>query len=167
MVNYMKRILKHQSYPRWWVHRLFPKAILRAIEAEVKKSEANHDSELRFVVEGGLDLPQLLHRLSARQRAVELFSQLRVWDTEHNSGVLIYVQLADRKVEILADRGIHKKAGDKTWQTICAGMERAFAAGNFQEGAVEGIRTISRELTEHFPAHRKNPNELPDAPLVL
>ena len=163
----MGRILKHLSYPRWRVRVAFPKAALKAIEAEVAASEMTHKGELRFVVEGGLDLPQLLRGVSARQRAVEAFSQLRVWDTEHNSGILIYVQLADRKVEILADRGIHQKVGDETWRCICADMQRAFRAGKFCEGAVEGVKAASRVLAEHFPAESGNPDELPNAPVVL
>ena len=163
----MRRKLRHLTYPRWWVYRAFPKAALKIIEAAIKESEASHDGELRFVVEGGLDMQHLLRGMSARQRAAEVFSQLRMWDTEHNSGVLIYVQLADRQVEILADRGIHKKVGSETWLCICANMEQAFGAGKFQEGAVEGIQAAGRVLAEHFPARGENPDELPDAPVVL
>ena len=163
----MKRILKHLTYPHWRVRAVFPQAALKAIEAAVTASEKTHDGELRFVVEGGLDLPHLLRGVTARQRAVEAFSQLRVWDTEHNSGVLIYVQLADRQVEILADRGIHKKVGSETWQRICTAMEQAFRAGNFEAGAVAGVAAVGRVLAEHFPAQGENPDELPDAPVVL
>lgn len=161
------RILKHMTCPRWRVRRAFPKAALQAIEAAVKESETSHDGELRFVVEGGLDLPLLLRGVSARQRAMDAFSRLRVWDTEHNSGVLIYVQMADRRVEILADRGIHRQVGNDTWRRICAGMEAAFRAGRFQAGAVQGIREVGKVLAEHFPAEDENPDELADAPVVL
>lgn len=163
----MGRILKHLLYPQWRTRRAFPKGTLQAIEAAVEASEKLHDGELRFVVEGGLDLPQVLRGLSARQRAVEIFSRLRVWDTEHNSGVLIYVQLADRQVEILADRGIHRKVGDEPWQHICAAMEQAFRAGRFREGAVEGVQAVGRVLAEHFPARDGNPDELANGPVLL
>lgn len=163
----MGRILKHLLYPHWRVGQYFPKDALVAIEAEVEASERLHDGELRFVVEGGLDLPLLFHGVTARQRAVEVFSRLRVWDTEHNSGVLIYVQLADRQVEILADRGIHKKVGDEPWQRICSAMEQAFGVGRFQEGAVEGIRAVGQVLAEHFPALKDNPDELDNKPVLL
>lgn len=163
----MARMLKHLSFPRWRVRRAFPKAAMKAIEAAVKESEKTHEGELRFVVEGGLDLPQLLRGASARQRATQLFSRLRIWDTRHASGVLIYVQLADRQVEILADRGIDEKVGEQTWRRICAGMEEAFRTGRFEDGAITGIREIGKLLAEHFPARGDNPDELPNTPVVL
>jgi uncharacterized membrane protein len=163
----MKRMLKHLSVPRWRVRQAFPKVAMKAIEAAVEAPETLHNGELRFVVEGGLDLRQLLSGVSARQRAEEMFSRLRVWDTEHNSGVLIYVQLADRQVEILADRGIHKRVGDETWQRICAGMERAFRVGKFLEGAIESVEAVGRVLAEHFPAQGENPDELANSPVLL
>lgn len=163
----MKRILAHLAYPAWRLRRAFPKSVRAAIEAAVHGAEAGHPGEVRFVVEGGLALPQLLAGVDARQRAIELFSSLRVWDTEHNSGVLIYVQLADRRVEIVADRGIDARVGNACWRDICAGMEQAFAEGDFGGGALRGIAAVGRLLAEHFPAPAGNPDELPDAPLFL
>ena len=163
----IKRILRHLVFPHWRIRMAFPRAALQAIEAAVEAGEKLHDGELRFVVEGGMGLPHLLRGVSARERAIELFSGLRVWDTEHNSGVLIYVQLADRQVEILADRGIHKKLGDETWQRICRGMELAFRIGNFQAGAEAGVNAITQLLAINFPASGDNPDELENAPLVL
>lgn len=163
----MNRILKHWLYPQWRIRKAFSRAGLESVGAAVAASEMQHDSELRFVVEGRLGLSHLLRHSSARQRAEELFSQLRVWDTEHNSGVLIYVQLVDRKVEILADRGITKIVGNETWQGICADMEQAFRSGKFEEGAVRGVRAAGGVLAQHFPVQGENPNEIPDAPLVL
>lgn len=154
------RIIKHLSFPAWRVGRAFPKATRKAIADEIARSETQHDGELRFVVVGGLDPARLWRGVSARQHAVEMFSQLRVWDTEYNSGVLIYVQLADRQVEILADRGIHKRVGDAAWQSICAGMQQAFRRGEFRDGALTGVRAVGRILTEHFPARESNPDEL-------
>lgn len=164
----MGRILKHLSFTRWRVWRAFPKATMKAIEAAVKASETTHDGELRFVVEGSLDLPQLLRGLTARQRAMQVFSRLRVWDTKDASGVLIYVQMAERRVEILADRGINARVGEQTWLRICTGMEEAFRAERFQEGAVRGVEEVGKVLAEHFPPKDdKHPNELPDAPVIL
>lgn len=163
----MNRRLKHLLYPAFRTRRAFGKRTLRAIEAAVAASETRHQGELRFAVEGGFDLAHLLRGTTARQRAIELFSALRVWDTEHNSGVLIYVQLADRQVEILADRGIHRKVGEATWQGICRDMERAFAAGRFEQGAVAGVRAVGEILAEHFPAVAANPDELGNAPVLL
>ena len=167
MTSKFGRMINHLSYPRWRVSRAFPKAALKAIEAEISRSESLHDGELRFVVVAGLDLQHLWRGVSARQHAVEAFSQLCVWDTEHNSGVLIYVQLADRQVEILADRGIHKKVGDAAWQRICAVMQQAFRAGKFQEGAVDGVKAVSKVLAEHFPARGDNPDELPNDVVLM
>jgi uncharacterized membrane protein len=167
MTTTLSRFIKHLSYAGWRVNRAFPKAARKAIAAEIGLSENRHDGELRFVVVGGLDLSHLWCGVSARQHAVEVFSQLRVWDTEHNSGVLIYVQLADRRVEIVADRGIHKKVGDATWQTICAGMQQAFRAGKFEDGALGGVRAVGGVLAKHFPAHDNNPDELSNEVVVM
>lgn len=167
MVIDIPRILKHTLTPRWRVRRVFPRAAMRAIEAAIRESERSHEGEIRFVVEGGLDLPELLHGVSPRQRAVELFSRLRVWDTEHNSGVLVYLLLADRQVEIVADRGIHSRVGEKAWHEVCSRMERAFRNGRFKEGTVAGIREIGALLAVHFPPQGANPNELPDQPVIL
>lgn len=161
------RILKHTLTPRWRVRLAFPTAALKAIEAAIRETEATHEGEIRFAVEGGLDLPDLLHGMTPRQRAVDLFSRLRVWDTEHNSGVLVYLLLADRQVEIIADRGIHARVGDGAWQGACGRMEQTFREGRFEEGVVAGIKEIGALLATHFPAQGANPNELPDRPVLL
>ncbi len=163
----MQRILKHLSYPQWRTRRAFPPASRRAIEAAVAASENSHRGELRFVVEGGLDLPLLLCDVDAHTRAIDLFSQLRIWDTEENSGVLIYVQLADRRVEVVADRGIHARVGTAGWQAICRDMEQAFAAGQFEAGALTGLAAIGRLLAAHFPVGTDNPDELANTPTLL
>ncbi len=165
-------LLRHLSYPRWRVQRAFPPRALAAIEQAIVASEKRHSGEMRFVVEGGLDLPQLVRGISPRERALEIFSKLRVWDTEENSGVLIYVGLADHQVELIADRGIDKKVADETWQLICAAMESAFRLGKFEEGALAGVRAISEVLAEHFPlagdsTHPDNPDELVNDPLIV
>lgn len=167
MVIDIPRLLKHGLTPRWVVRRAFPRAVLKAIEDAIRDSEATHEGEIRFAVEGGLDLPDLLRGVTPRERAVELFSRLRVWDTEGNSGVLVYLLLADRQVEIVADRGIHARVGHQAWEAICGRMEQAFREGRFGEGVVEGIKEIGALLAEHFPARGANPNELPDRPEVL
>lgn len=163
----LKRIFRHLSYPQWRTHRAFPPSTRCAIETAVTASENSHRGELRFVVEGGLDLPLLLRNVDAHTRAIDLFSQLRVWDTEENSGVLIYVQLADRRVEIVADRGIHARVGNAGWQAICRDMEQAFAAGRFEAGALTGLAAIGHLLAMHFPAGTDNPDELANAPTLL
>ena len=118
-------------------------------------------------MEGALDGTPLFKEQSARERAIEVFSLLRVWDTEHNNGVLIYLLLADRDVEIVADRGIHAKVGSREWEKICRKMETAFKQANYAEGVLSGIQAVTRHLVEHFPAVGAGRNELPDKPVVL
>ena len=163
----LKGTFKHLFAPDWLVYRAFPRAALKRIEAAIGQSEAAHRGELRFAVEAGLDLLPLLRGLTPRQRALDVFSRLRVWDTEENSGVLIYVQLVDRDIEIVADRGISAKVGQAQWDAICHRMEEAFRARRFEAGVLEGIAEITTLLTTHFPARRENPDELPDRPVVL
>ena len=163
------RIIKHLATTNGNAKRSFPRATMDAIEQAIKASEATHMGEIRFVVEAALDGQELLavHAQSARERAIDLFSHLRVWDTELNTGVLIYLLLADRQVEIVADRGIHAKVGANAWTSICQAMQTSFKKNNYQDGAVCGIQAITKLLTEHFPAQEVNQNELPDRPLVL
>ena len=161
------RLAKHLIAPHWIVNRKFPRRTLDAIAAAIKTSEMTHDGELRFAVEAGLHPAPLWHGLTPRQRAQELFATLNVWDTAHNSGVLIYVQLVDRRIEIVADRGISAKVAQSEWDAICRRMEDAFKAGRFEEGAVGAIAEITALLARHFPPLGENPNELPDAPVVL
>jgi uncharacterized membrane protein len=161
------RILRHLFTDHSAARRAFPPATLKAIGAAISRDELRHDGELRFVIEASLPLMHVLHKQSSRTRAIELFSQLRVWDTEHNSGVLIYVLLADRKVEVVADRGIHAKVEDGTWESVCATMQQAFATGRFEAGAIAGVDAISDLLALHFPRAAGKANELPDEPVML
>jgi uncharacterized membrane protein len=105
--------------------------------------------------------------VSARERAVEVFANLRVWDTEENNGVLIYLLLADRDVEIVADRGIHARVGAEGWEIICRAMETQFRAGHFEQGVLDGIAQVSAQLTRHFPGPDRRGDELPDKPVLL
>jgi hypothetical protein len=163
----LKRIIKHLCAPRWAVTRMFPAAAMKAIGKAIRESERLHDGELRFAVEGGLKLWLLLHERTPRARANEIFSQLRVWDTEHNSGVLIYVQTVDRHIEIIADRGINAKVEQRQWEAIAGRMQTEFRAQRYEAGVIEGMREITALLARHFPPTGANPDELPDAPVVL
>lgn len=163
----IKRIVKHLVTPHWITRRAFPRRTLKAIEAAIRASENTHDGELRFAVEAGLHPLPLWRGQTARQRAHEVFAGLRVWDTERNSGVLIYVQLVDRSIEIVADRGISTKVPQQQWNAICRRIERAYRGGDFEHGTLAGIHEISGLLAEHFPPGADNPNELPDKPVVL
>ena len=163
----IKRIGKHLIEHHWRARRLFPPEVLKQIEQAIKACEATHSGQLRFVVEGALDGKPLFTGQSARHRALDIFSRLRIWDTAHNNGVLIYLLLADRKVEIVADRGIDAKVGAAGWERICKAMEGDFRSGNFAGGVIKGIGAVSRELAKYFPGHGAHPNELPDAPVVM
>ena len=161
------RLFKHLLLPDWWVQRVFARADLAAIGAAIADCEKSHLGELRFVVEGPLPVSALWHGLSPRARAVALFSTLRVWDTAENCGILIYVQLVDRKVEILADRGIAARVTQAEWDAVCRGMEASFRTGDWRRGALQAVTRAGELLASHFPAGGNNPNELPDQPLVL
>jgi uncharacterized membrane protein len=162
-----KRLLRHLSTDRGALRRAFPRPAMRAIEKAIGEEERRHGGQLRFAVEVSLPLRELLRGVRSRERAVECFGRLRVWDTEHNSGVLIYLLLADRRVEIVADRGIHGKVGSTAWEAICGEMQQEFARGQFERGVVLGVRAISDLLAAHFPPSDDRRNELPDKPVVL
>jgi uncharacterized membrane protein len=159
------RFLRHLLTPHWLALRAFPSRALREIETAIKASERLHDGELRFAVEASLPF-SFLNR-NTRKRAEALFAQLGVWNTEHNSGVLIYVQLVDRRIEVVADRGISAKVEQSEWNAICRQMEQAFKRGQYAEGALQAVEAITRLLARHFPPRGRNPNELPDKPVVL
>lgn len=161
------RLIKHVVTPDWFARRSFANDTLDAIEVAIRESEKRHDAELRFVVEAGLHPVFLWQQRTPRERAIDLFSTLRVWDTAHNSGVLIYVQLIDRAIEIVADRGINALVPQGQWDAICHRMEEAFARGEHREGSIAAIDEITALLAQHFPPGVQNPDELPDRPLVL
>jgi uncharacterized membrane protein len=163
----IKRIGRHLLEHNWRARRIFTPAVLAAIEQAIKAGEATHSGQVRFVVEGALDGVPLFRNQSARERALDIFSQLRIWDTAHNNGVLIYLLLADRQVEIVADRGIDAKVGAASWEKICADMQMEFSSGNFERGVIKGIEAVSHQLAAHFPKHDAGKNELPDAPVVI
>lgn len=163
-----RRFWRHIVMTPWKATRAFPPSARAAIGRAVAEREKRHRGEVRFVVEAELTSAQLWANLGSRDRAVELFAMLRVWDTAENTGVLIYVLLADRKVEIVADRGISARVPQAQWQAICSAMQHAFRAGRFEEGAVAGVLAASALLESHFPADgAANANELPDEPVML
>jgi uncharacterized membrane protein len=161
------RVLSHLFSPPGAMARAFPARAMKAIEDAVTRSEASHRGEIRFAAETALEGRPLLAGQSARERALEVFSLLRVWDTEENNGVLIYLLLADHDVEIIADRGLNGKVSPADWEAICHRMEAAFKRKAFGEGVVAGIEEISLLLARHYPARPGDRNELPDRPAVL
>ena len=164
----LKRMLRHLAAPHWAVRAAFPRKTGDAVAAAVREIEGKYDVELRVAVEGGMPPLSLLRGKSARARAHELFSQLRVWDTEHNCGVLIYLQFADRKIEIVADRGIAAKVAQAEWDAACSKITAEFREGRFEAGLLAGISSISKLVQRHVPpAPPGKRDELPDRPAML
>lgn len=149
------------------VRRLFPKESLEAIELVIRDSEKRHSAELVFAVEGRFSFREILRKKTSRQRAIEVFSFLRIWDTEDNSGVLIYLLLAEKKIEIIADRGVSSIVPQSTWDGIVARMQENFKKNLYQKGAILGIAEVTDILATRFPIQPNKQNELPDKPVIL
>ncbi len=164
---HIARIGRHLLTPPWRVRQLFPRATLQAIERAIRASEATHHGQICFAVEAALELKPLMRNQSARERALEVFGQMRVWDTEHNNGVLLYVLLADHDVEILVDRGIHRHAPHDAWERICKQMESEYRAGRYEAGTLAGIRAVGELLATHYPGPGARGNELPNRPTIF
>lgn len=166
--NPLLRWLRHLFIGVPAVRRAYPKAVMDQIAAAVRACESRHPGEIRYVVEAALEPGELWAGMIARERAVDVFSRLRVWDTEHNNGVLIYVLYADHAVEIVADRGVGNGRVDPAeWQVACDRMRAQFRAGRHAEGAIAGIETVADILARHPCGRVDAGNELPDAPLIL
>jgi uncharacterized membrane protein len=148
--------------------RHFPPARLDAIQHAISASEHRHHGEIVFAVEGSLPFADVVRGRGARDRANEVFARLRVWNTEHNTGVLIYLLLADHAIEIVADRGVAREIPEHEWAPICALMQDYFRRGDYEHGALEGVAAVGELLARHFPANgERNPDELPDRPVLL
>lgn len=163
----LKRFWRHILMNPVTVARRFPATTLDAIQREVAAQEKRHRGEICFVVEAELASGQLWRDVSSRVRAREVFALQGVWHTEENNGVLIYVLLADRRVEIVADRGIDSKVSRQEWQSICRTMEKSFAEDRYEEGAIAGVRQVSELLVRHFPPAGIKRNELGDRPVLM
>lgn len=162
----LKRYFDHLLHAYWHGRRKFPDHARRQIADAITEAEQGHYGEICFVVEASLTPLQLLRGISARERALEVFAEQHVWDTERNSGVLVYLLLADHAVEILADRGMHPTGAD-FWPQSVERFRRAFAANDTTDGCVTAIRQIGDFLRRHFPAQGGNPDELPNPVRVL
>jgi uncharacterized membrane protein len=173
-----KRLLRHVAATHWRTRLKFPKSTLDAIEAAVTRAERTHDGEICFAIETALAPVHVLNDLTPRARALEVFGRLHVWDTEQNNGVLIYVQLADRDVEIVADRGLQGRVSAAEWEGVCRLMEAHFKAGRFEAGSVAGVDAVGTLLARHYPSSaaasaaisetgKNTSNQLPDRPTLL
>ena len=161
------RVTRHLFALPGSVARAFPASSFSGIERAISACEKAHGGEIRFAVEGALDPLPLLRGQTARQRAVQAFAELGVWDTEQNNGVLLYLLLADHDVEIVADRGFNGKVASAEWEGVCRAMESALRAGRYEAAVTEGVAQIAGLVARHFPPRRREPNELPDQPAVL
>ena len=162
------RILRHRWLDESDTRKAIPPQLVDRLMHRVAASERRHSGQIRIYVEAGLPMSYLWRGAGARERAVALFGKLRVWDTESNNGVLIYLLLAEHAIEIVADRGIDRHIPLEDWQAMIAHMRAAFREGRFEEGLTQALEEISAVLVEHFPLApgESNPNELPDTPTV-
>lgn len=164
----LRRLLTN-LFGQWFaMRRRFPEALLEEMTAAIASGERTHLGEVRFAVESRLSPWMVLDGVDAAQRARQVFGQLQVWDTEHNTGVLLYVLLAEKRIEIVADRGIASRVAQAEWDDICAGMQGSYASGCWREGSLVGIAAVHVLLQRHFPSSGSdNPDELPDRPMLL
>ena len=168
-MNRFLRLLKHRAFDETDARRALGPEALRRIASRVEESEKHHTGEIRVCVESGLPVSYVWRGATARERAVAMFGKLRVWDTEQNNGVLIYLLLAEHRIEIVADRGLNAKVAPERWTQIVDDMAANFRQGRFEEGLEHAVDTVDRLLREHFATDggRENPNELPDHPHVM
>jgi uncharacterized membrane protein len=168
MLARLQRMFKHRWLDEADTRRAIPPEVLERLTRRVAASEQRHTGEVRIYVEAGLPMSYLWRDGTARERAVTLFGKLGVWDTDQNNGVLIYLLLAEHKIEIVADRGLNRHVTPQQWQEIVQRMGTAFHAGRFEDGLTHALEEVSALLVQHFPAGSgaANPNELPDAPVL-
>jgi uncharacterized membrane protein len=162
-----KRALRHLMVGAGTGRRCFPPDTLKAIEAAITEGERRHRAEVRLIVEASLPMGAVFADVSNRGRARTLFAQYGVWDTEDNSGVLIYVNLAAREVDIIGDRNVGRLIADSEWQAICRTMTQGFAQGEFHNSTLAALAQLTTLLTHHFPADGARPNQLPNEALIL
>ena len=162
----IKRLIRHRLWDEGDARRVLPAEALARLQQRVADSELRHGGEIRVCVEASLPLSYLWRDAPARERAVTMFAKLRVWDTELNNGVLIYLLLADHRIEIVADRGLNRHVSPAQWQSIMATMRESFRAGQFEAGLNAAVDAVDALLATHFALGegQVNPNELPDAP---
>jgi uncharacterized membrane protein len=168
MLARLQRLFKHRWLDESDTRRAVPQDVLERLQQQVAASEQRHSGEIRIYVEAGLPLSYVWRDATARERAIAIFGKLRVWDTEHNNGVLVYLLLAEHAIEIVADRGLSRHVNDAQWREIVQRMSGAFREGRFDEGLRQAVDEVSTLLALHFPlaAGETNPNELPDEPVL-
>ena len=162
-----RRAWRHMTSGTGAGKRAFPAATLQAIEQAITQGEQRHRAEVRLIVEPGLDARSAFNNVTNRQRARALFAQYGVWDTEENCGVLIYINLAERAVDIVADRHVGRLVADTEWQTICRTMTTGFAQGDYHGSTLSALEQLNTLLARHYPADGPRPNQLPNDAVIL
>ncbi len=163
----VRRWLQHLFATPLALRRYFPPATLAGIDAAIGESERYHRAEIRCAVETTLSAGELYRGVGSTQRAAAVFSELAMWDTAENNGILLYVLLAERRIEIVPDRGFAERVTAAEWASICADMEVALRAGLYEQGTLAAIDRITALAAEHFPARPDNRNELRDGTVLL
>lgn len=166
-MNKFSRLLRHLFTTTAAARRVFPDAALQAIEAAIVEGEKKHRAEVLVIVEPGLPMQAVLSGMTARDRARELFALHAIWDTEENSGVLVYINLADHQVELVADRGVGRIIPQDEWNRICREMTGGFARGNFLDSTLKALQQLNALLTRHYPDDGSTPNQLGNRPVML
>ncbi|MCJ0764620.1 TPM domain-containing protein [Variovorax terrae] len=168
MFKTLRRILKHRWLDESDTHRAVPPAMVKRLMQRVAASEKRHSGEIRICVEAGLPMSYLWRGATARERAVTLFGKLRVWDTEHNNGVLVYLLLAEHAIELVADRGLNQHVPPAEWRAMTRRMGQAFSERRFEDGLTQALEELSAVLVRHFPLAEgeQHHNELPDRPVL-
>lgn len=163
----LSRIWRHLVTTSADARRVFPPATLDAIQKAIAHGEVLHRAEVRLIIEPSLTIQAVLNGTTSRERALELFSTYRIWDTEENCGVLIYIELADHKVEIVADRAANRVISEAEWQEICQTMTRGFASKIYGDSVIAALEKLNALLHERFPDDGSRPNQLSDQPVML
>ncbi|MGV8894326.1 MAG: TPM domain-containing protein [Burkholderiaceae bacterium] len=169
-MHLFSRLKRHLLTTTGTGRRAFPPATLKAIEATIAAGEVLHRAEVCLIIEPSLTLSEVLQKVSARERARELFALHKVWDTEENCGVLIYINLADHKVEIVTDRSVGRQVHASDWQAICHAMTYGFARGEFHDSVIAALQKINALLQQHYPAQDDSNqlgNQLDNRPVLL
>lgn len=163
----MKRFLRHLFLGKFLVHKYFPEKSLSNIELVIRDSEKRHNAELVLAIEGSLPISLIQKKWKPRDRAIEIFSKLRIWDTEENSGVLFYLLLADKALEIVTDRGVTRKVSTSEWDQILQHTKKEFQEKHFERGVILAIAEISEILSKAYPPVKDKTNQLPDRPFII
>ncbi len=169
LLKRLQRILRHRWLDESDARKAVPADLAERLQRRVAASEKRHSGEVRVCVEAGLPMSYLWRSAPARERAVMLFSKLRVWDTAHNNGVLIYLLLADHAIEIVADRGLNAVVTAGEWQAMVNNLSHALREQRYEDGLTQALEEVSAVLVRHFPVQegQADSDELPNQVIVL